>query len=388
MLIAWGILIKLPVRFCNIYNLSRWGTMETKLRFFKYLELWALLILLGVFSLYLEYGFKFAHLHSLEYLSSMAILACGVALYTLLLRHFLQLSWGQSVSTAFGINGVSFVCTTLPLCLFNLYASQIVPSYNNYSWLVSILGFIGYYILSFFVVLKVYPVVSNLLARKFSFSTKFKFLRSQEIFKLLIFWAVIVRTLFYAIDFYQSAYLKHVFIVPKLNLISGLILLLFGSLRMFIVPATVLMFFIKTWSKSKYLKAWVSAFKILILSVVCIVSTAIFLPLVLMQNQIALINLIGLDLPGKLSYIQALDSLGLGVLISTLLLLVIGCYLFNIFVIKYGYPEIDNRKAVRYLPLAFITMLLVVWGFNLAERKFLRPVLYQKLLKYDLVQGQ
>ncbi len=362
--------------------------MEAKLRFFKYLELWALLILLGVFSLYLDYGFKLAHLQKLEYLGSMVILACGVALYTLLLRYFLKLNWGQSASTAFGINGVSFVCTSLPLCLFNLYASQIVPNYSNYSWLVSILGFVGYYIFSFFVVLKVYPAVSALLARKFSFSTKFKFLRSKEIFKLLIFWAVLVRTLFYAIDFYQSAYLKHVFAAPKLNIILGLILLLFGSLRMFIVPTTVLMFFIRTWSKSKYLKAWVSAFKILILSVVCIVSTAIFLPLVLMQNQITLTKLVGLDLQDILAYVQTLDSFGFVVLILTLVLLVIGCYLFNIFVIKYGYPEINSRKAIRYLPLAFISMLLVVWGFNLAERKFLRPVLYQKLLKYDLVQHQ
>jgi len=359
--------------------------METKLRFFKYLELWALLILVSIFSLYLKYGFRLNHLQHWEYLGSTLILAFGVILYTLLLRYFLQLSWGQSASTAFGINGVSFVCTTLPLCLFNLYAHQVVSNYSNYSWLVSILAFIGYYIFSFFVILKVYPAVNALLARKFSFSTKFKFLRSKEIFKLLIFWAVIVRTLFYAIDFYQSAYLKHVFIVPKLNVILGLILLLLGSLRMFIIPATVLMCFIKTWSKSKYLKAWLAAFKILILSVVCIVSTAIFLPMILLQNQIPLIKFTELDLHDILDCIKTLDNFGLILLGSVLLLLIIGCYLFNIFIIKYGYPEIDSRKATKYLPLAFISMLLIVWSFNLLERNYLRPVLYQNLLSYDFI---
>jgi hypothetical protein len=106
-----------------------------------------------------------------------------------------------------------------------------------------------------------------------------------------------------------------------------------------------------------------------------------------MQNQITLTKLVGLGLPDILAYVQTLDSFGLVVLILTLVLLVIGCYLFNIFIIKYGYPEINSRKAIRYLPLAFISMLLVVWGFNLMERNYLRPVLYQKLLKYDLAQG-
>ena len=49
---------------------------------------------------------------------------------------------------------------------------------------------------------------------------------------------------------------------------------------------------------------------------------------------------------------------------------------------------IDSRKATKYLPAAFVSMLLVAWGFTMIERNFLSPILYKNLLKYDLVLGQ